>query len=77
MVAANRVAGNACYYETPGLFQPDLGQDLYMVSAWGGPDGLSREGCEEQAYGDHSNTNRHVGPPMYLFYLRMRAFYFI
>ena len=36
LVAANRQPGNANYYETPGLFQPDLGQDLYMVSAWSG-----------------------------------------
>ena len=36
VVAANRAPGNANYYETPGLFQPDLAQDLYMVSAWSG-----------------------------------------
>ncbi len=36
IVTANRQPGNSLYYETPGLFQPDLSQDLYMVSAWGG-----------------------------------------
>ena len=36
LVASNRVPGNANYHETPGLFQPDLSQDLYMVSAWSG-----------------------------------------
>ena len=36
VVASNRVPGNCFYYQTPGVFQPDLSQDLYMVSAWSG-----------------------------------------
>ena len=36
ITGANRLPGNTLYRETPGLFQPDLGQDLYVVSAWSG-----------------------------------------
>ncbi|MEI6559987.1 MAG: glycosyl hydrolase family 28-related protein [Rhodospirillaceae bacterium] len=36
LVGCNRMPGNSFYSETPGLFVPDLCQDLYMVSAWSG-----------------------------------------
>ena len=36
ITGANRLPGNANYHEGSGLFQPDLSQDLYMVSAWSG-----------------------------------------
>ncbi|MEI8393344.1 MAG: glycosyl hydrolase family 28-related protein [Rhodospirillaceae bacterium] len=36
ITGANRLPGNANYHEGAGLFQPDLSQDLYMVSAWSG-----------------------------------------
>ena len=36
ITGANRLPGNTLYRETAGLFQPDLAQDLYMVSAYAG-----------------------------------------
>lgn len=36
VVAGNHLPDNAHYRETPGLFQPDLNQSLYIVSAWSG-----------------------------------------
>ncbi|MBP2301590.1 glycosyl hydrolase family 28-related protein [Azospirillum picis] len=36
IVAGNRLPGNARYHEGAGLFEPDLSQALYLVSAWSG-----------------------------------------
>ncbi|MCG5240118.1 glycosyl hydrolase family 28-related protein [Azospirillum doebereinerae] len=36
IVAANRHPGNARFVEASGLFEPDLNQSLYLVSAWSG-----------------------------------------
>jgi hypothetical protein len=36
IVAGNSQPGNAHYHDTPGLFEPDLNQQLYLVSAWSG-----------------------------------------
>lgn len=36
IVAANSLPGNARFHEGSGLFEPDLNQSLYLVSAWSG-----------------------------------------
>lgn len=36
ITAASSLPGNASYHEGAGLFEPDLNQSLYMVSAWSG-----------------------------------------
>lgn len=36
IVAANSLPANAHYHEGTGLFEPDLNQSLYLVSAWSG-----------------------------------------
>ncbi|PWC34183.1 glycosyl hydrolase family 28-related protein [Azospirillum sp. TSO35-2] len=36
IVAGNSLPGNAHYHEGSGLFEPDLNQQLYLVSAWTG-----------------------------------------
>lgn len=36
IVAANSLPANAHYHEGTGLFEPDLNQTLYLVSAWSG-----------------------------------------
>lgn len=36
IVAGNSLPGNANYRDAAGLFEPDLTQDLYLVSAWSG-----------------------------------------
>ena len=36
IVASNSLPGNAHYHDKPGLFEPDLNQSLYLVSAWSG-----------------------------------------
>jgi hypothetical protein len=36
IVAANSLPANAHYHEGAGLFEPDLNQSLYLVSAWSG-----------------------------------------
>ncbi|WP_448192707.1 glycosyl hydrolase family 28-related protein [Azospirillum sp. sgz301742] len=36
IVAGTSLPGNADYHETPGLFEPDLTRNLYLVSGWSG-----------------------------------------
>ncbi len=36
VVAGNNRPGNAHFHDQPGLFEPDLNQSLYLVSAYGG-----------------------------------------
>jgi hypothetical protein len=36
ITGANRLPGNSRYVEGLSLFEPDLDQELYLVSAWGG-----------------------------------------
>ena len=36
VIASNNMAGNADFYNTPGVFTPDLTRRLYMVDAYSG-----------------------------------------
>ena len=36
IVAGNGLPGNAGFHDQPGIFEPDLNQSLYLVSAYGG-----------------------------------------